>query len=131
MRYTRQRLLVIFMLIIALVISGVPKYPKLGMDSYNGWFAYLAQDNLLFVKRYPTYPKRVYNEIAGLTISIYYTKEKCELEPIGPKEYIAPGESVSFTEDWWLLPHKFPKALNSENLKRVKNLIDKKCQAKK
>ena len=42
--------------------------PKLGMDSYAGWFCYLMKNDLMFVKRYPTYPDRVYNEVAGLTI---------------------------------------------------------------
>ena len=32
-----------------------------------------------------------------------------ELEPIGPRERLKPGESASFTEEWLLLPHPFPK----------------------
>ena len=51
-----------------LEILGTPRKPKLGMDSYAGLIAYLSPNNLLFVKRFKTYPDRVYNEAAGLTI---------------------------------------------------------------
>ncbi|MDA0336212.1 MAG: hypothetical protein O2782_13690 [bacterium] len=92
-----------------LTVTGPPQYAKLGMDSSAGWFAYLMRNDLLFVKRFLTYPDRVYNEIAGLTTSIWYHgTEVCELEPIGPRELLAPGESSSFTEEWWLLPQPFP-----------------------
>lgn len=40
------------------------------MDSYGGLIAYLSPNDLLFVKQFRTYPDRVYNEAAGLTISI-------------------------------------------------------------
>jgi hypothetical protein len=93
-----------------LVVRDTPLRPKLGMDSYVGWFAYLTTDDLLFVKQYPTFPDRVYNEMAGLTISIWYKEDQmCELEPIGPMEELNPGESASFTETWTLAPHDFPE----------------------
>jgi len=56
---------------------------------------------LMFVKRLPVYPDRVYADMAGLTISIWcYKNEMCELEPIGPRETLASGASASFTEQW-------------------------------
>jgi hypothetical protein len=92
-----------------LEITGVPKHPKLGMDSQAGWFAYLMRNDLCFVKRFKVYPDRVYNEVAGLTISIWYPEDRrVELEPIGPRERLQPGESASFTEEWSLLPYEFP-----------------------
>ena len=107
-----------------LEITGTPKYPKLGMDSYAGWFGYLMKNDLLFVKRFPTYPDRVYNEMAGLTISIwYYKRQMCELEPIGPMERLAPGESASFTEQWQLFPYTFPKPSETVDLKDVARLV--------
>ncbi|MGH2351421.1 MAG: hypothetical protein ACRDJN_07370 [Chloroflexota bacterium] len=94
-----------------LEIRGVPQQPKLGFDSYAGWFAYLLPGDLLFVKRFATFPDRVYNEVAALTSCIYYPSDRfCELEPIGPRESLAPGESAAFTEEWWLLPYRFPAA---------------------
>jgi hypothetical protein len=88
-----------------LVILGIPEYPKLGFDSLAGWFAYVLPRGPLFLKRYPVFRDRVYNEVAGLTACIYYPRERfCELEPIGPRETLAPGASAAFTEEWWLLP---------------------------
>jgi len=94
-----------------LVVTPTPQQAKLGMDSHVGWLAYVTRSNLLFVKRFATYPSRAYNEMAGLTISVWYPNETvCELEPIGPRTDIPPGGSASFTEDWWLLPHAHPAA---------------------
>lgn len=65
---------------------------------------------LLFTKRYAVYPERVYGEIAGITISIWYYKgEMCELEPIGPLERMEPGASFSFAEEWSLQSWRFPE----------------------
>ena len=91
-----------------LVISSTPPFPKFGLDSAAGWFAYLTKNDQLFVKTFPVYPERVYGEMAGLTISIWYVDDRCELEPIGPREILKPGESASFTETWWLLPYEHP-----------------------
>ncbi len=103
-----------------LEITGVPQFPKLGMDTTAGWFAYLMKNDIMFVKRFPTYPDRVYNEVAGLTMSIWYPSgPMCELEPIGPREKLAPGESASFTETWYLLPHAFPKEGQQADLKKI------------
>ncbi|MDP6597629.1 MAG: hypothetical protein QGI86_17420 [Candidatus Poribacteria bacterium] len=108
-----------------LEILGTPKRPKLGMDSYAGWFCYLMKNNLMFIKRYPTYPNRVYNEMAALTISIWYYKDRvCELEPIGPMETILPGQSTSFSEEWWIVPYDFPDKRMEVNLEEVKQVVD-------
>ena len=74
----------------------------------------------MFIKHYPTYPNWVYNEMAVLTVSIWYYKDKmCELEPIGPMEKILPGQSVSFTEEWRIIPYKFPDRGTEVNLETV------------
>ena len=107
-----------------LIVSDVPRNPKLGMDSMVGWFAYLMKNDLMFVKRFPTYPNRVYNEVAGLTISIWYPKDRrVELEPIGPRERLRPGESASFTETWELLPHSFPKDVNRLDPIKIEKMV--------
>ncbi len=108
-----------------LEITGVPAKPKLGMDSYAGWFGYLMPHDVLFVKRYNTFPERVYNEVAGLTISIWYPeRNRVELEPIGPRERLKPGKSASFTEDWWLLPYEFPNGGEDVDLNKVSTAVD-------
>ena len=94
----------------AVIVSAPPKHPKLGFDSHAGWLAYLAPNNFMFVKRFRTYPDRAYNELAALTVSVWYPeKEMVELEPIGPAEDLKPGKQASFSEEWWLLPHEFPQ----------------------
>jgi hypothetical protein len=107
-----------------LLITGTPLQPKLGMDSHVGWLAYVMKTDLMFVKRFPTYPDRAYNEMAGLTISIWYYKDElCELEPIGPRNDIPPGGSAAFTEDWWILPHKYPTPPESLDVATVKSQV--------
>lgn len=110
-----------------LIIKGPGAYPKLGFDSNAGWFAYHMPNDRLFVKRFATYPDRAYGELASITISIWYPKSNvipaCELEPIGPRNEIRPGESVSFTEDWWLFPYLFPKPPDQLNLKALESVV--------
>jgi len=92
-----------------LVITGAPRQPKLGMDTAGGWLAYQMPNNLLFVKHYAVDPNRPYNEVAGLTMSVWYPDgPMCELEPIGPRERIEPGQSASFTETWYLAERAAP-----------------------
>jgi len=106
-----------------LEILGTPENPKLGIDSYAGWFCYLMPGDLMFVKRFPVYPDRVYGEMAGLTISIwYYKNEMCELEPIGPRETLAPGDSASFTEQWELVPFDYPVPAAEVNLNAIRKI---------
>ena len=53
----------------------------------------------------------------------------CELEPIGPRNEIAPGESASFTEDWWLLPYLFPKNPEQLNLRSLEFIVKSQMNA--
>ncbi len=106
-----------------LEIFGTPRKPKLGMDSYAGLIAYLSPNDLLFVKRFQTYPDRVYNEAAGLTISIWYPdREMIELEPIGPREKLQPGEHAGFTEEWFLTEMPFPPSRRVD-LEAIRNAL--------
>ena len=107
-----------------LEILAPPRKPKLGFDATAGWLGYLMPGNTLFVKRFPIFPDRVYNEAAGLTISVWCpTGPRIELEPIGPRERLQPGESASFTEEWWLLPFQFPKEGEQIDLKSLDTLV--------
>ena len=103
------------------ILKGPPRFPKLGLDSHEGWMTYLAPNDLAFIKKFPTYPNRRYWEMIGMTISLWYVENRasdnlstCELEPIGPREDIAPGESASFTEEWFLQDYQFPA--NARNM---------------
>ena len=109
-----------------LEIMDVPDKPKLGMDSSRGWFSYLMPNDLMFVKRFSVDRDRVYNEAAGLTISIWYPEGgRVELEPIGPREHLEPGQSASFTESWFLVPYKFPNDRKAVDLGGVSRLVEK------
>lgn len=107
-----------------LEILSPPRKPKLGFDATAGWLAYLMPNDTLFVKRFATYPDRVYNEAAGLTLSVWYpTGPRIELEPIGPRERLEPGQSASFVEDWWLLPFPFPNEGEQVDLPALEALV--------
>lgn len=109
-----------------LEVIGVPKEPKLGFDSQAGWLCYLMKNDLMFVKRFPTYPDRVYNEMASLTLAIWYFKDlMCELEPIGPMERLAPGQSAAFTETWWLIPYKYPGDANEVKTEEISRIVER------
>ncbi|NNM28791.1 MAG: hypothetical protein HKO57_04675 [Akkermansiaceae bacterium] len=95
-----------------LEIVDRPKFSKLGIEARAGWMAYLLPDDLMFVKRFPVFPERSYSDIAAFNVSVWYPDQArmpgVELEPIGPENEIAAGGAASFTEDWLLLPQKFP-----------------------
>lgn len=108
-----------------LEILGPPRKPKLGFDSYAGWLAYVMPGDILFVKRFKTFPDRVYNEAAGLTLSVWYPEgPRIELEPIGPRERLAPGESATFTEEWFVFSHPFPAAGESLDLPKLREQVE-------
>ncbi|NND97558.1 MAG: hypothetical protein HKN47_09550 [Pirellulaceae bacterium] len=115
-----------------IVIKAAPKFPKLGFDSHQGWLAYSAPTDQLFVKRFRTYRDRAYNEVAGLTISVWYPagRDMVELEPIGPAEDLAPGENASFTEEWWLLDHPFPSD-GELDVPRIHQIVESSTSAAK
>jgi len=108
-----------------LEILGPPPQRKFGIDSYAGWLGYITRSGLLFVKKFPVYPERAYGEVAAYTISIWYNQEEmCELEPIGPTEFLDPGESASFTEDWWLFQYDYPRDKKAD-LEKLTDFVGK------
>jgi hypothetical protein len=67
--------------------------------------------------------------MVAITISIYYYRDVlCELEPIGPREDLKPGQSASFREDWWLLSYKYPKRIKKADLKAVTEFVRQKAK---
>ena len=108
------------------ILKGPPRFPKLGLDSHEGWMTYLSPNNLAFIKKFPTYPNRRYWEMIGMTISLWYVENRasdnlstCELEPIGPREDIAPRKSASFTEEWFLEDYRFPRNAQGIDLEEI------------
>lgn len=106
-------------------ILAAPRLPKLGFDSLAGWMGYVMKNDLMFVKNFRTFPDRVYNEAAGLTISVWYPEgPRVELEPIGPRERLEAGQAASFTEEWWLVDHDFPQPGEDVDLTLISETVD-------
>jgi hypothetical protein len=116
-----------------LEILGAPRKAKFILDVEPGWLAYLGQNNLLFLKKFATFPNRPYGEIAANNASIWHSSKEnfpsfpiedfpVEIEPIGPLEIIEPGGERSFTEDWWLERFPFPQN-RIVDLKTIRALI--------
>ncbi|VGO13345.1 hypothetical protein PDESU_01901 [Pontiella desulfatans] len=85
-----------------LLINAPPELPKLGIDSEAGWMAFHSKRGLLFTKRFPFYPDRAYAEPTAHAVTVWYKGGRCEMEPMGPWDWIEPGASSSFTETWTL-----------------------------
>ena len=108
-----------------LEILGPPENAKFVTDASDGWLAYITSDNQLFIKIFDIYPDKVYGEMTGATVSIWYHSEGvCEIEPIGPWEWIEPGKSISFTENWYLMDYSYP-ADKTANLEEIRKIVMK------
>lgn len=107
-----------------LVVHGEPTHSKLAVDSSAGWVGYLSKQNLLFVKRFPVYPTKRYPEIASTTLAFWFHNGQiCEIEPIGPEETLAPGQSASFQEEWWLVPYECPQQFGGSTIGAVVDFV--------
>lgn len=112
-----------------LIIKGPPQKPKLEMDvSKEGWIAYAAVNNLLFVKKFEVFENKQYGDVTAANTSIWYNgTQMTEIEPIGPWELIAPGKKVSFTEHWYICGYKFPaeRVIDTESFKKTVKQLTK------
>lgn len=71
-----------------------------GTFNPGGWGAYFT-DNLLFVKRAAVIPGASYPDF-GCNFEIFTNREFLELETLGPKVVLKPGEQVIHEERWTL-----------------------------
>ena len=107
-----------------LEITGPPENAKFVTDASDGWLAYITQDDQLFVKKFEIFPEKIYGEMTAATVSIWYNQDGiCEIEPIGPWEWIKPGKSISFTENWYLMDYEYPKDKKAD-LNEVQKIIE-------
>jgi len=104
-------------------VSGGPRptrYPKLGFDSHAGWFAYVMPHDQAFVKRYASPRERGVSRgrrsDALSLVSASQAWSRPGARAARPRNNIAPGRSASYTEHWYLLPHKFPGAGGQNDL---------------
>jgi len=86
-----------------LLVSPRPKHPKNTFECGRPWAAYLLPGgDRLLVMSFAISPRRTSGELGGGNFIIFYNEQFCELEPIGPRESVAPGGMFHFTERWEL-----------------------------
>ncbi|HEX7406940.1 MAG TPA: hypothetical protein VF515_04725, partial [Candidatus Binatia bacterium] len=93
---------------------------KIGVDSAQGWAAYLL-GGALFLKRFPHTAGQYPDD--GATIEVYSNHGILELEHLGPLTTIAPGEEIVFPEDWWVFSGAHVPAAEVEALAVLQGYI--------
>lgn len=76
---------------------------KFGFPNPVGWLAYHI-DNTLFVKHADFDPRAAYFD-RGSSSQVFCMPEFIELETVGQRTTLQPGESVSHREVWTIYPH--------------------------
>lgn len=79
--------------------AGVPT--KLGLAHKEKWVGYLMR-NALFIKTFDHIDGEKYPD-CGCNFETFTNGEMLEIESLSPLRTLAPGESVSHTEHWYLL----------------------------
>lgn len=91
---------------------------KINADG-NGWYAY-ANNGLLFVKRFPDIaPTQPAPKEAEIQVYVNVGKTYIELEAQGAYTSLKPGESLSWTSRWYLLPQDTDNTPSAELMKLV------------
>ena len=75
---------------------------KLGLAHREKWVAYVLGDSL-FIKTFDHVTGAVYPD-GGCNFETFTNDEMLEIESLSPLAALAPGESVSHTENWYLFP---------------------------
>jgi hypothetical protein len=79
---------------------NIKESQKIGILNRQGWAAY-ARNGELFFKRFPYDKTKTYPDL-GCNAETYTDNTFLELESLGPLETVAPGETLIYTENWWL-----------------------------
>ncbi len=75
---------------------------KLGFPNRDGWLGYILEDTL-FVKHAEYQPGASYYD-NGSSSECYCNPQFLELETLGPRTTLSPGDSVSYRERWRIYP---------------------------
>ena len=81
-------------------VAGTPQ--KLGFQVGQGWSAYVL-DEVLFVKTFAAQAGAEYPDLNS-NVEIYTDAHFLEVETLGPLSTLAPGETATQTETWYLVP---------------------------
>lgn len=79
---------------------------KIGLGGSPGWLAY-SHPSFLFIKTFTVQPAATYPD-RGASGEVYTDASVLELESLAPLTTLAPGESATHTEYWWLFPGARP-----------------------
>lgn len=93
---------------------------KLGVDSNDGWIAYVRGSQML-VKYYPFYPDGDYTD-GRCSVQLYYDEKVAELEPLSPEVPLQPGQSFTFPQKWVLIDLKKPVNNHDDALDAVRQI---------
>jgi len=85
---------------IQLTQSDAKNPQKIGAFNSLGWAAYLNEDRL-FLKRFPAHTDATYPDF-GCNCEIFTNHRMLEVESLGPLRSIAPGESLTHEEQWFI-----------------------------
>ena len=95
---------------------------KINADG-TGWYAY-ANDGLLFIKRFPDLgPTCPAPKEAEIQVYVNAGKTYIELEAQGRYTSLKPGESVSWTSRWYLLPQETDNVPSQALIDLVKTVV--------
>ena len=95
---------------------------KINADG-TGWYAY-ANDGLLFIKRFPDLgPTCPAPKEAEIQVYVNAGKTYIELEAQGRYTSLKPGESVSWTSRWYLLPQDTENVPSQTLIDLVKTVV--------
>lgn len=92
---------------------------KVGFPNPRGWLAYWL-DGCLFVKQAPFDAQATYYDL-GSSSECYCNDQFLELETLGPRVFLAPGESVNHVEIWEL----FENVVKPEHEVDAKSLVER------
>jgi hypothetical protein len=111
-----------------ILLKNDPEYTseqKIGILNKQGWNAIILGSSLM-IKRFAFNPDVVYPDF-GSNNEAYVNGNLLETESLGPLSGIKPGESVSHSEEWFLLHFDNTQIIDSEESVRkyVRPLIDR------
>jgi hypothetical protein len=94
-----------------------PNAQKFGLRNKEGWCAHLLGDEL-FVKRFSHHNRADYPDY-GVNTEVYVEGAFQEVELMGPRRTVWPGESLTLSEDWHLVQGVKADPANLDQLDRA------------
>lgn len=75
---------------------------KIGAWNTKGFAGYL-NDGTMFLKTFPAEPDKQYPDF-GCNCEFFTNRKMLELESLSPLAHLAPGQSITLDEEWFLVP---------------------------